>query len=113
MPAKRVRKVPARKPDAPKFNPTLTVTGAIPSMVVQVGDRMRQARVAAGAQQTEMAQVLEVSRQTIIDWEGNKRVPSVPVLFAWAHITNVDYTWLRYGESPKIPHSSSGVLALA
>lgn len=43
--------------------------------------------------------MLEVSRQTIIDWEGNKREPSVPVLFAWSHITGTDYSWLRYGEA--------------
>jgi DNA-binding XRE family transcriptional regulator len=97
------KKPPAPPPQPevrrPKFRP-LEAAGSVPTVVVQIGDRMRRARIEVGAQQTDMAAALEVSRQTIIDWETNKRKPSVPVMFAWAHITGVDYTWLRCGDCP-------------
>lgn len=72
----------------------LTTPGETIEIKITMGDKMRRARVAAGAQQTEMAEALDISRQTVIDWELGHRRPSKIAVFAWAHVTGVDFEWL-------------------
>lgn len=110
------RKAAKQPPEVVTGPRPLIAAGTVPVIEHLVGDRMRQARKNVKADQAAMASILEVSRQTIIDWETNKRKPSVPVMFAWAHITGVDMQWLRCGdcqfagtcsggrECPKVSH---------
>lgn len=76
----------------------LKAGGRTPRITVTIGDRMREARKSTGASQGELAEVLEVSRQTIHDWETDKRRPSKIAIVAWAMVTGVGSEWLLTGE---------------
>lgn len=55
---------------------------------------MRKARLHAGLKQQELADLAGVSRASIENYEGDKRVPRRPVLLAWAMATGVALAWL-------------------
>lgn len=76
----------------------LKAGGRTPRITVTIGDRMREARKSTGATQGELAEALEVSRQTIHDWETDKRAPSKIAIVAWAMDTGVSSEWLLTGE---------------
>lgn len=85
---------------------SLTTNGQRPNTPEQIGDRMRKARLATGASQTDIGDALEISRQTVIDWEKNHRRPSKIAVFAWAHVTGCDFEWLWTDEptaNPELP----------
>lgn len=90
----------------------LKVSGRTPSVTITTGDRMREARKSTGASQIEIAKALDVSRQTIIDWETSKRAPSKIAVLAYALATGVSSEWLLDPEGrlevlrdSKIPHN--------
>lgn len=66
----------------------------------QIGDRMRKARRSTGATMAEIADVLNVSRQTIHDWENGRRRPSKIAVFAYAAVTTSDFEWLWGEDEP-------------
>lgn len=88
----------------------LKTDGGIPARPPEtLGERMRIARLATDAYQGDIAKVLEVSRQTVNDWETDKRAPSVAILYAWASITDCSLDWLRYGSPVEKPAKTSKV----
>jgi HTH-type transcriptional regulator, cell division transcriptional repressor len=64
------------------------------------GERLARARKVAGFSQGEVAMRLSVDRRTIVRWETDVVVPSIPVMMAWATITEVPVEWLRTGHMP-------------
>jgi transcriptional regulator with XRE-family HTH domain len=72
--------------------------GDVPRVTSTIGQRMRRARTASGiARQEDMADVLRVTRQTVMNWEGDDPHPSRAVLIAWAVITDCNFVWLETG----------------
>lgn len=62
------------------------------------GERLRQARVAAGLGQEELANRLGVKRQAISTWENGKRHPPMTDVEDIAKAVSVRPAWLAYGD---------------
>lgn len=62
-----------------------------------VGDRMRKALDVAGVSVADMADYLDVSRQTIGRWINNHGPVKVGTLRLWSLRTGVDLGWLETG----------------
>lgn len=56
-------------------------------LVIETADRLRLARLKAGIEQEEMAEVLGVSSSTISNWEHGRTAPKDAMLVAWAQVT--------------------------
>jgi len=54
---------------------------------VDTCDRLKLARIKAGIEQDEMAEILGVSSSTISNWENGRTVPKGAFINAWAQIT--------------------------
>ncbi len=76
----------------------LRAGGRTPVIPQTIGDRMREARKGVGAKQTDIADALEISRATVLDWEGNKRKPSKIAIVAWAMVTGTSSEWIETGQ---------------
>nr|WP_257606158.1 helix-turn-helix transcriptional regulator [Rhodococcus sp. LW-XY12] len=50
--------------------------------------------------QTEIAEVLELTRRTIGSYESGERAPKRAVVAAWAMATAVPVEWLETGKTP-------------
>lgn len=80
-------------------------TTGIPAWTI--GDRLRKALEEAGIGNQEMADYLEVSRNTIGAYIHDRtRIPG-PALRLWAMRTGVPIEWLRTGEG-EAPHMPGG-----
>lgn len=67
-------------------NPTWTLT-----------DRLRKARLLAGLEQSDLAEMLRVSRNSISNYENGKTEPSATTFVRWAAATGVTLEWLAEG----------------
>ena len=66
--------------------------------------RLGLARQVAGMKRKEMAEVLDVTPQSISNYELGNSTPSKLQLNAWAVATGVDVEWLKTGEAqPETP----------
>lgn len=54
---------------------------------VDTCDRLKLARIKAGIEQDEMAEILGVSSSTISNWENGRTMPKGAFINAWAQIT--------------------------
>lgn len=63
-------------------------------LVVETCDLLRLARIKAGLEQDEMAEILGVSSSTISNWETGRTTPKPPFINAWAQITGYNTTSL-------------------
>lgn len=77
---------------------TDTDTGRVPAF--DLADRLRKSLRVADVSVNDMADYLEVSRNTVGRWINGHAAPSGPVVRAWAMRTGVPYAWLRYGIDP-------------
>lgn len=64
-----------------------------------LADRLRKSLRVADISVQEMADTLEVSRNTVGNWMSGRRNPSGPYLRVWALRTGVPFRWLRDGEA--------------
>ncbi|MDH6282784.1 transcriptional regulator with XRE-family HTH domain [Prescottella agglutinans] len=69
-------------------------------------DRMRKALRHSGLTAGDMAEYLDVARETVARWLNGTRSPSTQTLRLWASRTGVDYEWLTTGESASTPPSA-------
>ncbi len=65
-----------------------------------LGSRLREARVAAGMSQNELARQLCVSRQAITKWENDKGVPDIANLKAMSDLFDVSVDYFVAGDEP-------------
>jgi transcriptional regulator with XRE-family HTH domain len=63
-----------------------------------LADRLRKARMSAGLDQRELAQLMDYSHGAIAQWESGHRNARPRVLKLWALATGVPFDWLCYGE---------------
>ena len=75
--------------------------GKIPE--IGVHHRLRIAREFAGLEQSELAEAMGISRQSISSAEAGRTRPRKITLNAWALATGVPVTWLQTGEAPADP----------
>lgn len=68
-------------------------TGSDPQWTL--GDRLRKARESAGMSSSDMAATLDVSRNTIGNYESGRTHPATLAIRAWALATGVREEWLR------------------
>ena len=73
----------------------MTTAGVIPEFTL--ADRLRKAREFAGFEQTELAERMQVSRQTISSAENSHTRPSRGSLLLWAMATGTNLQWLERG----------------
>ncbi|MBE1277475.1 MULTISPECIES: helix-turn-helix domain-containing protein [Enterovibrio] len=66
-----------------------------------VAQRIREAREYREITQVEMAQHLDVARQTYLDIESGKTEPKISSLAVIADVTGRPLNWLLYGESTR------------
>ena len=66
-------------------NPLAYNTGR--DLEIDTCDRLRLARLKAGIEQEEMAEILGVSSSTISNWECGRTAPKAAFVAAWARVT--------------------------
>lgn len=59
-----------------------------------LGDRCRKARLTLGLDQSDFAEALGVTRNTVGNYEADKTKAQRALLRAWASLCNVPYEWL-------------------
>lgn len=59
-----------------------------------LGERMWKARRDAGLSTSAMADALDVSANTVGNYEAGRTTPTTVTLREWARITGVSHTWL-------------------
>ena len=78
---------------------------AIPRFTI--GDRLRKARVSAGLEQRQLADITGIARSSVVNYESGRTVPSPPALLAWSRATRVSLAWLHHGDpDPREPESN-------
>ena len=65
---------------------------------MSIGDRIREARVAAGLTQRELAKALGMSHGVIAHWESGFRHPNVDTVCRIADLTMKEPAWLLIDE---------------
>lgn len=73
-------------------------TGIVPPLTV--GMRCLMARMHAGMEQTDLAEVTGMSRKTIGNYEKGRVTPRRAGLISISMSTGVDLGWLETGETP-------------
>ncbi len=68
-----------------------------------LADRLRKALRSSDVSVAQMAQALEVSRQTVGNWMAGRARPTRATVVAWALATGVDLHWLETGQAPDQP----------
>lgn len=73
-----------------------------------LGDRLGKAMRVAGISAAEMAEYLDVHRNTVSAYINDRQPPKRSVLRLWALRTGVSLDWLETGESPVGPPPGGG-----
>jgi len=68
-----------------------------------VADRMAKALRESGVSATDMAEYLNVHRNTISNYLHGRSAPSRATLIAWAYCTRFPLEWLVTGQAPASP----------
>ena len=76
---------------------TQTLAPRIPKF--DLNDRLRKARETADLDQTQLAELIGVSRNSVSAAERGASKPRKPVLIAWAFATRVPFEWLVTGST--------------
>ncbi len=71
------------------------------------GDRLRATRKERGFSQEQLAEELEVSRQSVTKWETGISFPEIRTMLRLASVLERDLDWLLYDEKPDSKASSS------
>jgi transcriptional regulator with XRE-family HTH domain len=80
----------------------------------RISERLGLARKQAGLNQKEMAELLNVSKRSVEDWE-RPVIPRVPFdrLDEWAQITGVTKVWILHGDAPEPELFAANQVAMA
>jgi hypothetical protein len=74
--------------------------GPPPELEPDLADRLNKSLYVSGISVADMAQFLEVHRNSVGAWLNRRTQPRPANLRLWAMRTNVPYEWLRYGTWP-------------
>lgn len=78
-------------------------TEGVPIPPWDLADRLRKSLRVSGVGVQEMADYLEVSRNTVSAWVNGRTPPSSQSVRLWALRTGFPYEWLRGGPTPPGP----------
>lgn len=53
---------------------------------MEIGEKLREARMNSGRTQENVAELIHVSRQTISNWENEKSYPDIASVMPWLSI---------------------------
>ena len=67
---------------------------------MELGARMKQARLQAGRTQQQIADALEKTKAAVSNFENGNNNPSIETLIAFARETKVSLDWLLLGVQP-------------
>lgn len=67
--------------------------------VIDLPIRLRLARDAAGFHQDELAELIGISRRSVVNYEKGLHRPPRPVILSWALATGIDLFWVLTGET--------------
>lgn len=70
---------------------------------MNIGENIYKYRTANNMSQTDLANALEVSRQSVSKWENNSAVPDLERIIKMSKLFDVTLDELVYGEKPKPP----------
>lgn len=70
---------------------------------MSLGSRINQQRAAHGLSQVDLADLLEVSRQSVSKWETDGSVPDLDKLVKMCQVFQVSLDWLVLGKTPAAP----------
>ncbi|MEF2676035.1 MAG: helix-turn-helix transcriptional regulator [Eubacteriales bacterium] len=71
---------------------------------MDTGEKFKAARTAAGLTQEQAAEQLNVSRQTISNWENNRSYPDILNVLAMSDIYSVSLDQLLKGDQDLVEH---------
>ena len=74
-----------------------------PEASMNIGENIYKYRTANNMSQTDLANALEVSRQSVSKWENNSAVPDLERIIKMSKLFDVTLDELVYGEKPKPP----------
>lgn len=86
---------------------TQQVHGVIPEFTI--GDRLRKARELTGLDQVQFATEIDISRNTVGNYENGNVKPRRLALKAWAMRTGVPLEWLETGVASSSPDGGGSV----
>ena len=73
-------------------------------MCMEIGEKLREARVAAGQTQEKVAETIGVSRQTISNWENNRSYPDIISVLSLSDLYHVSLDTLLKEDQGMIAH---------
>ena len=76
---------------------------------MKIGERLREARVAAGLTQEIAAEKMNVSRQTISNWETERTYPDIISVIKMSDIYSISLDELMKGDPKMIKHLEESV----
>lgn len=86
-----------------------TSTDGLAAFQWDLADRLGKSLRVADMSAQDMADYLEVHRNTVGSWINGRTAPNGAILRLWAMRTGAPYRWLRYGEKPSgPPHPTNG-----
>ena len=71
---------------------------------MEIGEKLREARVAAGQTQEKVAETIGVSRQTISNWENNRSYPDIINVLSLSDLYHVSLDTLLKEDQGMIAH---------
>ncbi|WP_422803999.1 helix-turn-helix domain-containing protein [Streptococcus sp. FT1-106] len=80
---------------------------------MNVGQKLQMARNKQGLTQEQIAQQLQVSRQTISNWENNKSYPDIVSLITLSELYQISLDQLLKGDKAMIEHLSKSTNTVA
>ena len=80
---------------------------------INVGQKLQMARNKQGLTQEQIAQQLQVSRQTISYWENNKSYPDIVSLITLSELYQIRLDQLLKGDKAMIEHLSKSTNTVA
>lgn len=71
---------------------------------MEIGKKIKEARVASGLTQEQVAEELHISRQTISNWENEKSYPDIVSLVKMSDLYSVSMDELLKGDGKMLEH---------
>ena len=66
---------------------------------MDIGTKIKNARISANLTQEQVAEALDVSRQTISNWENEKTYPDIVSVVKMSHLYNISLDHHNFSES--------------
>ena len=79
---------------------------------VELRHRLRIAREFAGLEQSELAEEIGVSRNSVVNYEKGRTTPRKIVINAWAWRCGVSVDWINTGQRGTTPPDGDGAAAI-